>query len=464
MDSPLYKKFSESLPDNNSIPILLQLCWDGAEIFNTVKADSMWPLTYSITNLPPCLRNQLNVGLHVLGFDLGSTACINKCAEELLNLYERPIEMYGCKFYVMVTQIIMDGKGRESYCKLQSQRGFAGGCHVCDFKGRAFGNKRTIYDGYRRYTSNTRGADERRKAKSEHNRKAKLYFSFDENLDRPMKRKYEDYIRDGLEAEELNRTSTTAKKFNVNGVKGVWCLHILPYASKIHWTYDLMHTFNNVITDALSSIVPTYSGKAGLLYPNENRTICSSVIDACKSEKIHRYLYDGTVPPWVLSVEDCINIDKMQHYIIGQFTSEEFVTNVMRGRKAKRSHDTIYWACVYSRWLLRNRGPVIDNILDVFEMMAVLNSNRLHVPTIMGEFYTGLIDNLIKRSGLVPPSECTTTLHELLHVCDQVQMIGAPRYSTLYKFEKVNKLLKSFCFNKAKGVKGFILYLDVSNI
>ena len=97
-------------------------------------------------------------------------------------------------------------------------------------------------------------------------------------------------------------------------------------------------------------------------------------------------------------------------------------------------------------------------------MMAVLNSNRLHVPTVMGELYTGLIDNLIKRSGLVPPRECTTTLHELLHVCDQVQMIGAPRYSTLYKFEKVNKLLKSFCFNKAKGAKGFIFYLDVSNL
>ena len=86
--------------------------------------------------------------------------------------------------------------------------------------------------------------------------------------------------------------------------------------------------------------------------------------------------------------------------------------------------------------------------------MAVLNSNRLHVPAVRDDVMSHLITYLIDRSGLVPPSECTTTLHELIHICDQVEMIGAPRYSTLYKFEKVNKLLKSFCFNKAKGGVG----------
>ena len=192
MDSPLYQSFVSSLPtDDHAIPILLQLCWDGAEMYNTVKADSMWPLTYSITNFPPCLRNKLNVGLHVLGFDLGSTACINKCAEELLQLFNKPIEMYGYKFYVMITQIIMDGKGRESYCRLQSQRGFAGGCHVCDFKGRAFGNKRTVYDGYRRYTASGRGADERRTARSDRNKREKLHFSFDEERETPVQRKHD---------------------------------------------------------------------------------------------------------------------------------------------------------------------------------------------------------------------------------------------------------------------------------
>jgi hypothetical protein len=130
----------------------------------------------------------------------------------------------------------------------------------------------------------------------------------------------------------------------------------------------------------------------------------------------------------------------------------------MRGKKAKRCHDTIYWATVYSRWLLRDRGPVVDNILDIFDVMAILNSNRLNVKTIMESTYKNLIDLLITRSGLVPPSECCITLHELLHICDQVEEIGAPRYSTLYKFEKINKLLKSICFNKAKG---FICLINV---
>ena len=83
--------------------------------------------------------------------------------------------------------------------------------------------------------------------------------------------------------------------------------------------------------------------------------------------------------------------------------------------------------------------------------MVVLNSNRLHVPTVKDVTHPNLIETLIKRSGLVPPSECSITLHELCHVCDQVMEIGSPRYSTLYKFEKINKLLKTFCFNKAKG-------------
>ena len=74
------------------------------------------------------------------------------------------------------------------------------------------------------------------------------------------------------------------------------------------------------------------------------------------------------------------------------------------------------------------------------------------MPSIVETLHNNLIEMLILRSGLVPPSECTITLHELVHVCDQVQEIGAPRYSTIYKFEKVNHLLKSLCMNKAKGI------------
>ena len=54
---------------------------------------------------------------------------------------------------------------------------------------------------------------------------------------------YAEYVRNGVEAE---RRGTA-----VNGVKGVWVLHTLPYASHIHWTKDMMHTFDNIICDSI---------------------------------------------------------------------------------------------------------------------------------------------------------------------------------------------------------------------
>ncbi len=385
-----------------------------------------------------------------MALDLGSTAALDKCAEELLDLFNNPIQLNGYKFHVMLAQIIMDGPGRCKYCKLQGQRGFAGGCHKCDFKGRAFGGHRTVYDGYRRYTSKSRPRDERRDRKSRRCKNEGLHFSYDEEGTKPEPRSYDQYILDGTEADRLNALEGK-RNLNVNGVMGVWSLHVLPYAHLIHWTYDLMHSFSNVIEDCLKSIIPKHGGRTGLLYQNDNRTYDKKVVAACQKEKIHSYLYKGSVPPWVLTADQCIAIDKSQSNIIGSFTSEEFVTNVMRGHKASRSHDTIYWATVYSRWLLRDRGKIVENILSIFEIMTILNSNKLHVPTIKNVIYPELIELLISRSGLVPPSECPITLHELLHIAEQVEEIGAPRYSTLYKFEKVNKLLKQFNYNTAKG-------------
>ena len=58
---------------------------------------------------------------------------------------------------------------------------------------------------------------------------------------------------------------------------------------------------------------------------------------------------------------------------------------------------------------------------------------------------------LTDRSDTLPPSECTITLHELEHEVDQSLTIGVPRFSNLYKFEKINKILKSMLKNVAKG-------------
>jgi hypothetical protein len=95
----------------------------------------MWPLVYSIVSLPPSMRNKLHLGLHVASIDNGNDASLDLFADELKSLYENPIECFGFKYYVMVSQIIMDGPGRNSFCKLLGPAALKGGCNICDFKG-----------------------------------------------------------------------------------------------------------------------------------------------------------------------------------------------------------------------------------------------------------------------------------------------------------------------------------------
>jgi hypothetical protein len=125
----------------------------------------------------------------------------------------------------------------------------------------------------------------------------------------------------------------------------------------------------------------------------------------------------------------------------------------MRAGKCQKSHDSIHWANVFSHWCLRDKGKYAENILDIFDVMCTLNSSRLHGHTTRHATYKQLIDALVLRSGLVPPSECCVTLHELIHICEQVTDVGPPRHSTLYKLEKMNKVMMLFVQNQAKGYK-----------
>ena len=103
--------------------------------------------------------------------------------------------------------------------------------------------------------------------------------------------------------------------------------------------------------------------------------------------------------------------------------------------------------------MFRNRmihSRAIAIMLDIFDTIGLLTSNKMSRESIM-VINRKLVDLLTDRSGSVPPSECTITLHELVHLVDQSLTIGVPRFSNLYKFEKVNKFLKSMLKNVAKG-------------
>jgi len=101
-------------------------------------------------NLPPSIRNKVNIGLHVASFCNGVEASQVLLAEELLDLWENPIEIDGDTYYVMVAQILMDGLGRVKYTKVRGSNSFEG-CNICCHPGRGFGPGRTVYDGFRRY-------------------------------------------------------------------------------------------------------------------------------------------------------------------------------------------------------------------------------------------------------------------------------------------------------------------------
>jgi hypothetical protein len=60
--------------------------------------------------------------------------------------------------------------------------------------------------------------------------------------------------------------------------------------------------------------------------------------------------------------------------------------------------------------------------------------------------YIGL---LADRLGLLPSSESTLTSHDILHIFDEITIVGLPRYRNLFKFERMNSVLKQLLKNKA---------------
>ena len=95
-----------------------------------------------------------------------------------------------------------------------------------------------MYDGHRRYDKDKRAKCRKKSTDHRHG----LQYAFDETGAYPKKRTYEEYVTYDEECEDLQVSHS-------NGVKGLWVMHMLPYAKYIRKTVDPMHTSNNVITD-----------------------------------------------------------------------------------------------------------------------------------------------------------------------------------------------------------------------
>jgi hypothetical protein len=171
---------------------------------------------------------QVNIGMHVASFCDGAAASQDVLADELLDLWNNPITFEGKTYYVMVSQILMDGPGRSKYCQCRGTTSLDG-CNICDVKSRTFGQKpsyRTVYDSFRRYTPMN---DQRRNKKARCN--AGLQYVSDEKGSIPRRRKYADYFAAADTAEENVRkknapgASKADKKLpdHCDGVKGRYC-------------------------------------------------------------------------------------------------------------------------------------------------------------------------------------------------------------------------------------------------
>jgi hypothetical protein len=146
-DGTCYKHF-QSIMENGVELIAIQVCWDGADLFNH-SGKSVWPITWSIMNFPPELRDKLHVGLHCASFDDGSEASVSLFCDELLHLWNNNIIVKGKEYKVCLISAVFDGPAYQKFTKTQGSQALAG-CNKCYFPGMSFGGA-VRFIGYQRF-------------------------------------------------------------------------------------------------------------------------------------------------------------------------------------------------------------------------------------------------------------------------------------------------------------------------
>ena len=143
-------------------------------------------------------------------------------------------------------------------------------------------------------------------------------------------------------------------------------------------------------------------------------------------------------------------------YKIGAYTIE-IPNKILRRGQARNSHDTIMYAIngwaswgFYNTNIFERRREAdiyISVKLRLFNCIASLFSGRIKKSSLVS-MNQELQNTLIEHSMLFPPSESTYALHEIIHVCSQIEKTGPPRFNCLFMFERVNLFLKRMIKNK----------------
>jgi hypothetical protein len=361
---------------------------------------------------------------------------------------------------------IWDGKGFELVTKTQGGASHKG-CNACDFTGITWA-KTVVYPFYSKYLP----VDDVRRNKRPPRIVPNYQFMYNyrtEIATTPRMFNYAEYIAAGLEYQNRDEKSIKA----INGVKGVWAFDVLPYGQHIWMTKDKMHTGDHVVKDSLNTLARSVNG-------HENRTEKITVRTACENDKMFPFLYEEDeegkkIPhaPWTANRYIETKHDLKLKHVIGA-VSVEIPKSIWKKKKGRTSQETIMygsdgWAtwCLYCPELLPST-PYIDNKLKLFDVLRILNSSRIKGRDLTAIF-TLTIDALVEHSALFPPTEQTYALHELVHIVQQIQNIGPPKFNNLFMYERVNstlkRMIKNKCNSMASIVKAYaVIYLKIINV
>jgi hypothetical protein len=440
-DGSNWKHF-ESLLHSDERLIGLEICWDGTTPFQYSSAnnESLWPILCSILNFPSTLRGKIHIGLHMLGVNYGAYSIWDSIVEEFNDLWINGIIVGDIKYRIAIIRVTLDGKGLQTLTKTSGSVSYSG-CNKCHFPGLRFAN-RQCYPYHRRYLD----SNDRRRMKTCHEElqlDPSLQYHFEVVEPEPTPRTYQEYLANGHRAEQTHST--------VDGVKGVWTLQQLPYAANIYWIKDPMHSFANIIKDCVKVLRPTNSDFS-------NRTESSAVRIACEQANIFKHLHQRTTPNmkarWAFTSREVREVHEQMtlFHEIGDGLKKPFKTN-----GGSTSHDKLVWATTYAHYVLSGKGnhTVTSNILTIFDLINILRGYEYDLEGIrqlLGIVYCVLATH----EGILPPSEATYTMHELVHIVQQIEDLGPPLMSSLFKYERQNKFLKDLIKNKSYPIGSLI--------
>lgn len=98
----------------------------------------------------------------------------------------------------------------------------------------------------------------------------------------------------------------------------------------------------------------------------------------------------------------------------------------------------------------------MDNILEIFDLISEGCSDRFNMTKLNNELLPKLYITLSRREGLMPLTEMTYTVHQLVHVFQDIKHTGPPRFIWMYAFERVNKYCKNLIKNQREPLNSMV--------